>query len=194
MLAQRRDELRASLIPTPGEAVEDILLAMFTGTNTFGMDGRETDAKVAIYAQHLEGQPTWAIEKARRLFGKGGWKCNWNGQGVPSPQNINAECAFITLEIDAEIARISAILDAELVDNETTDDERREAVARWEQIKAQMGRSNVITERTDDEIAHERAEQLRANDAVERRDAWERERAGLPPADSPFVPRPAPIP
>lgn len=188
-LERRREELRASLIATPGEAVEDVVLAIFTGSDTFGMDGRETDAKVAIYAQHLEHQPTWAIEEARRRFGRGGWKCNWNGRGVPSPQNINAECSFITLDIEGEIARISAILDAELVDNDTTEDERKEAVARWEQIKAEMGRSNVITERTGDEIAKERAEQIRANEAVERRDALARERAGLPPARSPFGPR-----
>lgn len=191
VLERRRDELRASLIPTPGEAVEDVVLAIFTGSDTFGMDGRETDAKVAIYAQHLEAQPTWAIEEARRRFGRGGWKCNWNGRGVPTPQNINAECAFITLEIDAEIARISAILDAELVDTDTTEDERKEAVARWEQLKAEMGRSNVITEKTDEEIARERAEQIRANETVARREAAARERDGVPPARSPFVPREA---
>lgn len=188
-LERRRHELQASLIPTPGDEVEDVILAIFTGSDTFGMDGRETDAKVAVYAQHLEGQPTWAIEAARRRFGKGGWKCNWNGRGVPTPQNINAECSFIALDIETEIARISAILDAELVDSETTEDERKAAVAHWNQLKAELGRSNVITERTGDEIAKERAEQIRANEAVERRDALARERAGLPAAPSPFAPR-----
>ncbi len=52
-----------------------------------------------------------------------------------------------------------------------------------------MGRSNVITERTGEEIATERAEQIRANEAVERRDALARERAGLPPAPSIFAVR-----
>ncbi|WP_162560939.1 hypothetical protein [Methylobacterium durans] len=136
--------------------------------------GRDRAARLAVYAQHLEGQPTWAIEEARRRFGKGGWKCNWNGRGVPSPQNINAECAFITLEIETEIARISAILDAELVNNETTEDERREAVARWEQLKADMGRSNVIAQRTDEEIAAERFEMSRANDRFRAREAARR--------------------
>ncbi|AWN43801.1 hypothetical protein DK389_28885 [Methylobacterium durans] len=93
---------------------------------------------------------------------------------MPSPQNINAECAFITLEIETEIARISAILDAELVNNETTEDERREAVARWEQLKADMGRSNVIAQRTDEEIAAERFEMSRANDRFRAREAARR--------------------
>ncbi|KQO89406.1 hypothetical protein ASF36_23525 [Methylobacterium sp. Leaf90] len=92
------------------------------------------------------------------------------------------------MDIEVEIARISAILDAELVDTETTEDERREAIARWEQIKAEMGRSNVITERTAEEIDRERQEMRRANDLVEQRDAWERERAGLP-ARNAFTPR-----
>ncbi|CAO4136706.1 hypothetical protein OFEAOIEE_LOCUS4465 [Methylorubrum extorquens] len=192
-LEARREELRRSLRPTPDQTARDVVTLLLAGAPSFGMSERETDAKVMLYAEALRDEPTWAIEKARQRFAKGGWQCNWDGKGSPSTASVVAECRFFTLDIETEIARISAILDAELVDNETTEDERREAVARWEQVKAEMGRSNVITERTDDEIAHERAEQLRANDVVERRDAWERERAGLPPADSPFVPRPAPI-
>lgn len=188
-LEARRDELRRALRPTPGETVEDIILAIFTGSDTFGMDGREADAKVAVYAQHLEDQPTWAIEEARRRFGKGSWKCNWNGRGVPTPQNINAECAFITLDIETEISRISAILDAELVDTETTEGERRDAVARWEQMRADFVRTKVVTAKLDAEIAYEAAEQKRANERVRARDAEERRRLGLPDLPSPFAPR-----
>jgi hypothetical protein len=175
-LEQRRAELQRSLAPTPGDEANDVIYAIFVGSDTFGMDGRETDAKVAVYAQHLEGQPTWAIEEARRRFGKPGWKCNWNGRGVPSPQNINAECSFITLDIETEIARIGAILDAELVDNDTTADERKAAVARWEAVKAGM-RQNNVTDSLDARAEAQRAEQLRANERVRQRALEEKRKA-----------------
>jgi hypothetical protein len=188
-LEARRDELRRSLRATPGDAARAVITLLLAAGKSYGMSERESDVRGMLYAEALRQEPTWAIEKARQRFAKGGWQCNWDGRDVPSTASVVAECRFITLDIETEIARISAILDAELVDNETTEDERKEAVARWEQIKAEMGRSNVITERTGDEIAKERSEQIRANEVVERRDALARERAGLPPAPSPFAPR-----
>lgn len=156
VLETRRAELRDSLTPTPGEAADDAIYGILAGSNTFGMTGREADAKVRLYAEALEKQPTWAINEARKRFGKGGWKCNWDGNGFPSSANVNAECAFLTLEIDAEIHKLSQILDAEIVDTTTTEGERQEAIARWNKLKAEMGRSNVISERTSDAIEAER--------------------------------------
>lgn len=191
VLEARRAELRRSLRPTPDQTARDVVTLLLAGAPSFGMSERETDAKVMLYAEALRDEPTWAIEKARQRFAKGGWQCNWDGSGTPSTASVVAECRFITLDIETEIARISAILDAELVDTETSEDERKEAVARWEQLKAEMGRSNVITGKTDEEIAGERAEQARANEVVARREAVARERDGVPPARSPFAPREA---
>lgn len=188
-LEARRAELQHSLRPTPDDTARAVITLLLANGKSYGMTERESDAREVLYGDALRDEPTWAIEKARQRFAKGGWKCNWDGRDVPPTASVVAECRFITLEVETEIARISAILDAELVDTDTTEDERREAIARWEQIKADMGRSNVITERTGDEIATERAEQIRANEAVERRDALARERAGLPPAPSPFAMR-----
>ena len=70
-LEARRDELRASLTPSPGVAADDAIYAILAGSNTFGMSGREADAKVRLYAEALEKQPTWAINEARKRFGKG---------------------------------------------------------------------------------------------------------------------------
>lgn len=191
ILEARREELRESLRPTPDDTARAVITLLLAGGKSYGMSERESDAREMLYAEALRGEPTWAIEKARQRFAKGGWQCNWDGRDVPSTASIVAECRFITLDIEREIARISAILDAELVDTETSEDERKEAVARWEKIKADMGRSNVITERTDDEIAAERSEQIRANERVAQREAAARERDGVPPARSPFAPREA---
>ncbi|WP_232629138.1 hypothetical protein [Methylobacterium sp. Leaf118] len=188
-LEARRAELQRSLRPTPDDTARAVITLLLASGKSYGMTERESDAREMLYGEALRQEPTWAIEKARQRFAKGGWQCNWDGRDVPPTASVVAECRFITLEVETEIGRINAILDAELVDTDTTENERREAVARWEQIKAQMGRSNVITERTGEEIDRERAEQVRANAAVELRDAMARKAAGLPPAPSPFAPR-----
>lgn len=164
VLEARRAELRDSLIPTPGEAADDAIYGILAGSNTFGMSGREADAKVRLYAEALAKQPTWAINEARKRFGKGGWKCGWDGNGFPSSANVNAECSFLTLEIDTEIHKLTQILDAEIVDSTTTESERQEAVAAWTKLKAEMGRSNVISERTGDQVDAERAAFRRVNE------------------------------
>jgi hypothetical protein len=163
-LEDRRAELVNSLVPEPGEDADDVIYGIIAGGNTFGMSDREADAKVRIYAEALSNQPTWSINEARKRFGKGGWKCNWDGNGFPSSANVNAECSFLTLEIDTEIHKLTQILDAEIVDSTTTETERQEAVAAWTKLKAEMGRSNVISERTGDQVDAERAAFRRVNE------------------------------
>lgn len=141
-LQSRRAELLHCLTPTPDEDAKDVIYGILAGGNTFGMSQRETDLKVGIYAEALAKHPTWAIEAARRIFAKGGWKCSWDGNGVPSSASVNAECSFLTLEIDAEIHKISQILDAEIVDADTTADERAENVAKLAKLMADL--RNVV--------------------------------------------------
>lgn len=185
-LEERRAELVRSLVAEPGEDADDVIYGILAGSNTFGMSDREADVKVRIYAEALQKHPTWAIEQARKTFQKGGWKCSWDGKGIPSSASVNAECSFITLELDAEIAKLSLILDAELVDNETTDLERQEALDSWAKLKADMGRSNVITDRTSDAIEAERAAFRKVNERfdAERLAASEAARKAKVGADS----------
>ena len=74
------------------------------------------------------------------------------------------------LDIDEELARIDAVLDAEVYDNGTTDAHRANAVSHWESVKAEMREDDPdVTASTDEEISAERAEMARANE-------WFRER------------------
>lgn len=163
-LEDRRDELKLSLVATPDQDARDQIDLLLAGAPAFGMSEREAGAKLILYAEALCGEPTWAIQRARQLFAKGGWKSGWNGTGCPSSANVVAECRQITLPIEAEIYRIEQILNAETVDNETTDLERQEALDAWTKLKADMGRSNVITERTTDAIEAERAAFRKVNE------------------------------
>lgn len=170
-LEDRRAELTASLHPTPGEQANDVIYALIAGFTSYGMSERETDVKVALYADALKTEPTWAIEAARQTFARGGWHCNWDGNGCPSSASVVAECKFILLPIETELFRIGLILNAELVDTDTTQDERDAALAHWAQIRASIAATNVISERTDDEISRERAEMKRANERIRAREA-----------------------
>lgn len=187
-LEARKAELLACLEPD-AERARRVIVALLGSFPSYGEDEATARFVVAACCRACSKAPAWALEEASSRFLENSVRIPWDMAKRPTPPQILAEALHCTLPIEAELHRITQVLDAELVDVETTEDERREAIARWEQIKADMGRSNVITERTGDEIAKERAEQIRANEAVERRDALARERAGLPPAPSPFAPR-----
>jgi hypothetical protein len=163
VLESRRRELLASLRPTPGEDLEDVLAAIMATGETFGASGEETDVKVKLYAEALRDQPTWAVERARISFSRPGWKAPWNGRGIPSSADVVAECRAVVQPIEAELYRIGQILDAEIVDVDTTPEERAKALARWEQQKAALGRSSAMPGRTEEEIDRERSEMDRAN-------------------------------
>jgi hypothetical protein len=155
-LEDRLDELKLSLVATPDKDARDQIDLLLAGAPAFGMSEREASAKLILYAEALRGEPTWAIAKARQLFAKGGWKSNWSGAGCPSSADVVAECRQITLPIEAEIYRIEQILNAVVVDSHTTALERQDALDTWAKLKADMGRSNVISERTSDAVEAER--------------------------------------
>ena len=197
VLQDRKRHLLACLAPPMSDeartALAKIVAALLGAFPTYGADREDAKITVSLIVRALDDVPVWAVQKAAGLFLKNQQKVRWNPERAPTAPQIRAEAKMAMLDVEVELHRLDQVLSAEIVDSETTEDERKAAVAHWNQLKTELGLSNVVTERTDEEIAHERAAQLRANDAVERRDAWERERAGLPPADSPFVPRPAPI-
>jgi hypothetical protein len=172
-LTARRRELIESLRPSTSAERADVILGIIAGFATYRMTDRELDLKVALYDEALRDEPAWIVDQARRRFGKPGWQCNWDGKDCPSSASVAAECRFIALPYEAELHRINLILDAELVDTDTTEDERAAALAHWATIRAGIAKSNVVSERTDEEISAERAEMQRANETV-------RKRAGLP--------------
>lgn len=184
-LTDRQRHLVASLAPATSDddrkALSRIVMALMGGFPTFGADREDAKLTVSLIVRALDDVPVWAVQRAAGLFLKNLQKTRWNPERAPTAPQIRAEAKLVMLDVEVELHRLEQVLNAEIVDSETTEDERKAAVAHWNELKAQMGRSNVIAQRTDEEIARERAEQLRANDAVERRDAWERERAGLQP-------------
>lgn len=191
-LEDRKRHLLASLAPPASDearaALAKTVAALLGAFPTYGADREDAKITVSLIVRALDDVPVWAVKRAAGLFLKNLPKTRWNPERAPTAPQIRAEAKLVTLDVEVELHRLEQVLGAEIVDSETTEDERKAAVAYWNELKAQMGRSNVIVQRTDEEIAQERAEQLRANEAVERRDAEARERAGLAPRNS-FAPR-----
>lgn len=183
-LEDRKRHLLASLAPPTSDeargALAKIVAALLGAFPTYGADREDAKITVSLIVRALDDVPVWSVQKAAGLYLKNLQKTRWNPERAPTAPQIRAEAKLVTLDVEVELHRLEQVLGAEIVDSETTEDERKAAVAHWNELKAQMGRSNVIAERTDEEIARERSEQLRANETVERRDMWERARAGLP--------------
>ena len=178
-LEDRRDELHASLIATPGPALHRTLTLLLAGSREYGsLHPKDAALRLGLYIEALRGIPAWAVERARLIFGKGGWRCLWDGRDVPASHDVVAECRFLLLPVETELRRIEAVLGAELYDTGATDDDRANAVAHWETVKAEIRGEGEITERTEVEISAERTTMARANQRFRERARLQAEAQG----------------
>ncbi|MGX9980292.1 hypothetical protein [Methylobacterium fujisawaense] len=170
-LEARRAALRASLGSTPGPALTAVLTLLLGASREYGsLSPKAAGMRLALYAEALTGVPIWAVEQARKTFGKGGWRCLWDGNDVPSSHDVVAECRHILLPIETELARLDAVLDAEPYSEGATDDERVGAVGHWwNEVRPGIQGESVLTEQTEDEISAERASMARANERFRER-------------------------
>lgn len=150
-----------------------VLLALLGSFPSYGEDSGSSELVLSACVRACSSVPTWAVQEAAGNFLENRVHIPWDMAKRPTPPQILAEARWCMLPVEEELHRIGQILDAEVVDVDTTRSERDEALARWAEIRAGIAASNVISERTDDEIARERSEMQRANEAV-------RKRSGLP--------------
>jgi hypothetical protein len=183
-LEERRQHLLGSLGPPASDEARakmaKIIASLLGAFPTYGADREDARITVGLIVRALDDVPVWTVQRAAGLFLKNMQKTRWNPERAPTAPQIRAEAKLVMLDVEVELHRLGQVLNAEIVDSETTEDERKAAVAHWNQLKSELGLSNVIAERTAEEIDRERQEMRRANDFVEQRDAWERQRVGLP--------------
>lgn len=162
-MADRRAELLASLQPE-AERSRKVLIALLGSFPSYGEDEETARFILAACCRACSKVPTWAIEEASARFLEGRARIPWDMAKRPTPPQILAEALQCALPVEAELHRVSQVLDAEVVDTETTDLERQEALDAWAKLKADMGRSNVVTDRTSDAIEAERAAFRKVNE------------------------------
>lgn len=127
--------------------------------------------RVALYVEALADIPTWAVQRARLIFAKGGWRCLWDGRDVPSSHDVVGECSYLLLPIETELRRVEAVLDAEPYTVGADEDQRAGAVGRWwDEVRPQFQREPGISQRTDDELAAEASAMEGINERFRERD------------------------
>lgn len=165
------EERKAHLLDclqSAGSQEEQVLMARVVGGllaafPSFGAGEEQAKLAVGMICRALDDVPVWAVQRAAANFLKGWCKTTWNPDRAPTPPQIRAEAKLIALDVEIELHRLSLVLEAELVDNKTTQDERDAAIARWREVRAGIASSNVVSERTEDAIQRERDAQQRAN-------------------------------
>lgn len=169
-LTERKASLLASLEPD-ADRTRRVLIGLLSSFPAFNEDEETARFILAACARACSKVPAWSVEEAAGRFLEGRTRIQWSMDRRPTPPQILAEASHCVLEVEAELHRINQVLGAEIVDTETTAEERQDALDAWERLKREMGRSNVISQRTDEEIATERGEMQRANERFRAREA-----------------------
>lgn len=173
-LEDRRQHLRNCL--TAAGATDEhgpmfrVVSALLGAFPVYGVSAEQATTNVKMICRALDDVPVWAVQKAAGNFLKGRQKITWNPEKAPTPPQIRSEAMLAVLDVETELHRLSQVLDAELVDNDTTEDERAAALAHWATIRAGIAKTNILAERTDEEVTAERNAQLEANKRVRERE------------------------
>ena len=175
MMQERKQDLLLALEPTP-DAARKVLVALLASFPSYGEDQETARFILASCCRACAKAPTWALAEASSRFLEGRTRVRWDMDRRPTPPQILAEAMQCVLPVEAELHRLDQILGAEIVDSDTTDAQRQDALDSWAKLKSDIGRSNVISERTDEEITRERSEMGRANERFRDRAKAEAER------------------
>lgn len=143
-MEERRATLRGSLAPGDPKAMRPVVKALLGAFPTFGATADDADALAALTVRALDDVPVWAVKEAAAGFLKGRVRVIWDQQRAPTPPQIRGEAKHCMLWVEEEVARLSAVLDATLVDTEASADERAAAIAHWEKIKRGIQANNIV--------------------------------------------------
>lgn len=144
-MEDRRAYLRECCAPGEPKAMRAIVKSLLGAFPTYGATAADAEALSSLAARALDDVPTWAVAQAAARFLKSRQTIPWDPQRAPTPPQIRAEAKICMLPVEEEVGRLSAVLDATLVDTDTTADERAAALAHWEQIKREMARTNIVS-------------------------------------------------
>lgn len=173
IMVSRKAELLASLEPD-ADRTRKVLVALLGSFPSYGEDEETARFILSACCRACAKAPAWAIEEASARFLENRTRITWDMAKRPTPPQILAEALQCALPVEAELHKLSTVLDAEIVDIETTDAERQDALDAWAKLKTEIGASNVLSERTSEEITRERESMAKANERFRAREAAHR--------------------
>ncbi|MDR7037379.1 hypothetical protein J2X36_002126 [Methylobacterium sp. BE186] len=145
-LEARRRHLIDCLTPSP-ETLLPTVTALLSAFPTYGISPESAKQHASLVCRALDDCPTWAVNAAASRFIKGKQQVRWEADKAPTAPQIRAEAKLGTLDIETELHRLSQILDAEIVDRDTTADERAANVAAVAKLIAEMRNGEPENER-----------------------------------------------
>lgn len=100
---------------------------------SYGADAKSTAVVIKGYVEVLMGLPTWAVEQAVDRFRSNRATVKWDAGRMPAEPLVVEEARAITAPLDLDLARITAILRAEVYQPMSTADRAKmdKAIAEW---------------------------------------------------------------
>lgn len=114
MVFERR-RLNAMLEPASAEHARAVIALLLTGWPAYGDSEDDTETLVKMIAKAVRTDPAWAIEEAARRFRDDEVSFAWSPRQAPTPPAFARECGIITRAYVADLAKLSRVLDAEVL-------------------------------------------------------------------------------
>lgn len=114
-MLRERDRLNAALAPAPAEHARAVIALLLTGWPAYGDNEDDTETLVKMIAKAVRQDPAWAIEEAARRFRDDEVSFTWPPRQTPTPPAFARECGIIARAHLADLAKLSRILDAEIL-------------------------------------------------------------------------------
>ncbi len=115
VMVRERDRLSATLAPAPAEHARAVIALLLTGWPAYGDSEDDTETLVKMIAKAVRSDPAWAIEEAARRFRDDEVSFAWSPRQAPTPPAFARECGIIVRAHAADLAKLSRVLDAEIL-------------------------------------------------------------------------------
>ena len=172
-LSERRRTIAAALERGDRTAIEDRLHGFAYGfTSLRSLDATTFAGTLRAFVQAVDDMPYEAVARACLAWTKAQFP--WaNCRFPPDAPELARAAKEMRCGLLMEDRELRLVLEAKVGSDPALpipQAQRDAAVSRWNEIRAGIERSNVMAERTPEEIAAERAEMARANDVVAARE------------------------
>lgn len=146
----RLGDIARSMVPATSDEIETLIGALLAGYPVGRGHRDEVDAVLRAFRQALRDLPVWSISAACSAWNRGEAKGK-NTSFAPAPSDLRAVALEQTEEFDRERHKIKAILDAEVVPEQESDEKRAEVAARVKQWVKDREPTNDMTRKLSEE-------------------------------------------
>lgn len=146
----RLGDIARCMVPAEVVKIRTMVGGLLAGYPNGRAHRDDPDAVLKMFVQALRDLPEWAVGAACSAWNRGEAKGH-NSSFPPSPADLRAVALEQTEEFDRERHKIKAILDAEVVPEQESDEKRAEVAARVKQWVKDREPTNDMTRKLSEE-------------------------------------------